>query len=56
MSKPALDVLRRSDGWKIGTGPSVVVDDEGTTRRPSTAGPQGDIFAIVFTQKGLMAA
>jgi lipid-binding SYLF domain-containing protein len=54
MSKPALDVLRRSDGWEIGTGPSVLVVDEGTTRQPSTAGPQDDIFAFVFTQKGLM--
>jgi lipid-binding SYLF domain-containing protein len=40
MSKPALDVLRRSDGWEIGTGQSVVVVDEGTTRQLSTAGPQ----------------
>ena len=55
MSKPALDVLSRSEGWEIGSGPSVVVVDEGTTRQPSTAGREDDIRAFVFTQKGLMA-
>src|SRR5262245_24791493 len=54
MSPAALDSLRKTDGWEIGTGPKVVVVDERTAKEPSTAGAQGDICAFVFNQKGLM--
>src|SRR5262249_25956372 len=54
MSAAALDSLHKSDVWQIGTGPKVVVVDEGMARAPSTAGARDDICAIVFNRKGLM--
>jgi lipid-binding SYLF domain-containing protein len=54
MSKSALDFLRKSNEWEIGTGPNVVVVDEQTARELSTARAQDDIYAFVFDQKGLM--
>jgi len=54
MSPAALDSVRKTDDWEIGTGPKVVVVDEETAKEASTAGAQGDICAFVFDQKGLM--
>lgn len=54
MSTAALDFLRKTDDWEIGTGPNVVVVDEPTARELSTAGARDDICAFVFDRKGLM--
>jgi lipid-binding SYLF domain-containing protein len=54
MSNDALDYLVRSDGWEVGTGPSVVVLDEGLARTISSTTAREDVYAVVFGQKGLM--
>jgi len=55
MTDSALKWLDRSDGWEVGTGPSIVVLDEGMAGGMSTTTAQSDIYAFIFSQKGLMA-
>jgi lipid-binding SYLF domain-containing protein len=55
ISRSALDYLRKSDGWAIGSGPSVVVIDEGKARTMNTTTLSQDVYAMPFGQKGLMA-
>lgn len=55
MSKAALDYLERSNGWEIGVGPSVVVVDEGMGKSLTTTTAKKDVYAFIFSQKGLMA-
>ena len=55
MTKGALDYLEQSNGWEIGTGPSYVVVDEGKAKTLTTTTLQHDIYAFIFSQKGLMA-
>jgi lipid-binding SYLF domain-containing protein len=54
MSDSALSYLDKSDGWEIGTGPSLVVVDEGMAKSLSTTTLQSDVYAFIFSQKGLM--
>jgi lipid-binding SYLF domain-containing protein len=54
MSDSALAYLDKSDGWEIGTGPSLVVLDEGAAKSLSTTTLQSDVYAFIFSQKGLM--
>ena len=42
-------------GWEIGTGPSVVVADQGMAKTFSTNTLHSGIYAFTFDQKGLMA-
>ncbi|HEX4140461.1 MAG TPA: lipid-binding SYLF domain-containing protein [Candidatus Methylacidiphilales bacterium] len=55
MNDSAVDYLRRSDGWELGVGPSIVVVDAGTAKTMSTTTLKKDIYAFIFSQKGLMA-
>ncbi len=55
MKPDALGYLDSSDGWEIGIGPSVVVVDEGVARTLTTTTAKDDIYAFIFSQKGLMA-
>lgn len=55
MTDSALSYLRKSGGFAIGTGPSVVVVDKGMARSLSTTSLRSGIYAFVFDQKGLMA-
>jgi lipid-binding SYLF domain-containing protein len=55
MTPSALAYLERSAGWAIGTGPSVVVVDQGMARSLTTTSLRSDVYAFVFDQKGLMA-
>ncbi|HEY2526205.1 MAG TPA: YSC84-related protein [Candidatus Binataceae bacterium] len=55
MSDSALAYLDKSGGWAIGTGPSVVVVDQGMARSLTTTNLHSDVYAFVFDQKGLMA-
>ncbi len=55
MTDEALNYLRKSDGWEIGTGPSVVIVDEGVARGISSTTAREDVYAFTFSQKGLMA-
>lgn len=55
MNAPALGYLDKSDGWAIGTGPSVVVIDKGAARNFTSTTLTQDVYAIPFGQNGLMA-
>ena len=51
----ALDYLKKSEGWEIGVGPSIVIVDEGVAKSLTTTTAKSDIYAFFFDQKGLMA-
>jgi lipid-binding SYLF domain-containing protein len=55
MSASALDYLQSSDGWSIGTGPSVVVVDKGVAASLTSTTLTQDVYAFPFGQQGLMA-
>ena len=55
MTEGALGYLKKSSGWEIGVGPSIVVVDEGLARSLSTTTAKEDIYVFFFSQKGLMA-
>jgi lipid-binding SYLF domain-containing protein len=51
----SLQYLESSKGWEIGTGPSVVIGDEGFGKTATSATVKKGIYAFIFGQKGLMA-
>jgi lipid-binding SYLF domain-containing protein len=55
MNEGALRHLDKSDGWELGTGPSIVVVDQGAAGEFSTSTARHDICAFSFDQKGLIA-
>jgi lipid-binding SYLF domain-containing protein len=55
MNDGAIQYLDKSDGWEVGTGPSVVVVDKGAAAGMSTTNLRHDIYAFIFSQTGLMA-
>jgi lipid-binding SYLF domain-containing protein len=55
MNDKALNYLRKSDGWAIGSGPSVVVVDKGAALSTTSTTLAKDVYAFPFGQKGLMA-
>ena len=55
MTDAALSYLSKSDGWAIGSGPSVVVLDKGAAANVTSTTLTQDVYAIPFGQKGLMA-
>jgi len=55
LTDSALKYLNRSDGWELGTGPSIVVVNAGAAGGISTTTAQSDVYAFFFSQKGLMA-
>ena len=55
ITQSSLDFLRKSDGWSIGSGPSVVVIDQGMAKSMTSTTLTQDVYAIPFGQKGLMA-
>jgi lipid-binding SYLF domain-containing protein len=55
MNDKALAYLDKSDGWAIGSGPSVVVIDKGKAASTTTTTLTEDVYAFPFGQKGLMA-
>jgi lipid-binding SYLF domain-containing protein len=55
MNDKALEYLDKSDGWEVGTGPSIVVLDQGAAGGLSTSTARDDVYAFIFSQKGLMA-
>ena len=55
MNDKALSYIHRSHGWEIGTGPTVVVVDEGVARNLTTSTLRKDAYAFIFNQQGLMA-
>ena len=55
MNDSAVRYLDRSDGWAIGSGPSVVVIDQGKAMSTTSTTLAKDVYAFPFGQKGLMA-
>lgn len=55
MTESAMQYLDKSDGWELGSAPSVVVVDQGAASGLSTSTLQSDMYAFFFSQKGLMA-
>ena len=55
MNDGALRYLNKSDGWAIGSGPSVVVMDKGVAKSTTSTTVAKDVYAFPFGQKGLMA-
>ena len=54
MTDSAMKWIDKSDGWEIGTGPSIVVMDIGAATSATTTTVQSEIYAFFFDQKGLM--
>ncbi len=54
MDEDSLRYLDQSDGWELGTGPSLVVLDKGFGKTLSTTTMQKGVYAFIFGQKGLM--
>jgi lipid-binding SYLF domain-containing protein len=55
MDDASLRYVKKSQGWEIGTGPSVVLLDKGFGKNLSSTTLQKGIYAFIFDQKGLMA-
>ena len=54
MTDAALKYLDKSEGFEVGSAPSLVVLDEGKAGSLSTTTAQSDMYAMFFDQKGLM--
>ena len=54
MNESALQYLDKSDGWEIGSGPSLVVVDEGFGKSLTSTTLTQDVYAYIYGQKGLM--
>jgi lipid-binding SYLF domain-containing protein len=50
----SLSYLAKSHGWELGTGPSIVIADQGFAKNLSTTTLQKGVYAFIFDQKGLM--
>jgi lipid-binding SYLF domain-containing protein len=55
MDNESLQYLKKSDGWEIGVGPTIVVMDEGAATSFTSTTARSGIYAFFFDQKGLMA-
>lgn len=54
MDKSAFANLNRTDGWEVGSSPSLVVVDEGMASSLSTTTLHASTYAFIFNQRGLM--
>jgi hypothetical protein len=55
MTDTALDYLRKSNGWAIGSGPNVVSENKGAAASLNTTTLTWDGYAFPFGLHGLMA-
>ena len=55
MTDSALNYLRQSAGFDVGTGPSIVVVNKGAGAEANVTTVTHDVYAFPFNQKGLMA-
>jgi lipid-binding SYLF domain-containing protein len=55
MNAEALKYLDDSAGFEVGVGPSVVVVDQGVGKKFTSTTLTQDVYAFIFSQKGLMA-
>jgi len=56
MNDKALNYLKKSRGWEIGVGPTVVLVNEGVAKNLTSTTLQDDAYAFIFDQQGLMAS
>jgi lipid-binding SYLF domain-containing protein len=56
MNEKAVEYLKKSHGWEIGVGPTVVAVNEGVAKNLSTTTLKDDAYAFIFDQTGLMAS
>ena len=54
MDEDSIKYLDKSEGWELGTGPTLVVLDKGFGKNLSTTTLQKGVYAFIFNQKGLM--
>jgi len=54
MTDKAVNYVKSSDGWEVGTGPSVVVMDKGAAAAMTTTSLKKDIYVFFFDHKGLI--
>ena len=54
MNDKSLDYLDKSEGFELGVGPSIVVVDEGMGKSMTSTTVTQDVYAFIFSQKGLM--
>jgi lipid-binding SYLF domain-containing protein len=55
MTDSARAYIDKSKGWEVGVGPSIVVVDAGVAKSLTTTTAKDDVYAFIFSQKGLMA-
>jgi lipid-binding SYLF domain-containing protein len=55
MNDDDLAYLRKSKGWEFGSGPSIVIVDEGMAKSFTTTTLRKGVYALTFDQRGLMA-
>ena len=55
MNANALQQIDKAEGFDVGVGPTLVVVDEGMAKSMTTTTMKDDIYAFIFSQKGLMA-
>jgi lipid-binding SYLF domain-containing protein len=55
MTDGSLKYLHRSDGWAVGTGPSITVINAGAAADADSTTLTHDVYAFPFNGKGLMA-
>ncbi len=51
----ALNDLKSSQGWEIGSAPTIVVADTGVANALTTTTIKDNVYVFIFGQKGLMA-
>jgi lipid-binding SYLF domain-containing protein len=54
MSSSALEQLDATRGFELGAGPSLVIVDEGMGKSITSNTITSDVYAFIFSQKGLM--
>ncbi len=55
MTDGSIDYLKKSDGWAVGTGPSITVINKGAAADADSTTLSQDVIAFPFNGKGLMA-
>jgi lipid-binding SYLF domain-containing protein len=55
MTDAGLSAIQKAEGFEVGVGPSVVVMDDAMAKKTTTTTINKDIYAYIFSQKGLMA-
>ncbi len=54
MSDSAMENLNTSNGWEVGSCPSLVIVDQGIAHSFTTTTARHDVYVFFFGQKGLM--